>query len=261
MAPGLLLFIFLQAAPVADAMELVPQGRDVGAPGFVLDLAFLDDQRLLALTEHALLLYRIEDVTPALEARLELPGARLAVRAPAGLLRASEAERVCWLITNGRARASLVAVEGRGLAVRLEAEAVPWAGSATGLRYRAGTNLLLLGESPFLAMREGGLAVAPDGRLAVDGRSPAQGRRVGAALDRLGSLIVASSSRPPGATDSLELIPLEGELTGLAAQVKIDGSISALAARDRRREPLVVAAIQGRDGVTRLVSYAVRPRP
>lgn len=253
--------MLLQAPPVAGAMEFMSEGRGVSVPGPVLDLAFLDDQRLLALTEDALALYRLEDGTPTLEARLELSGARLSVRAPAGVLRASEAESACWLITNGRPHSFLVAVEGRRLAPRLEADAVPWPGSAVGLRYRAGTNQLVLGESLFLAIREDGLALAEDGRLASFGRSEAQGRRVGTALARLGALIVASSARPPGTTDSLELVRVDGELSELLAETRVEGSIGALAARNRRRGALVVAAIQSGDGGTRLVSYAVRPRP
>jgi hypothetical protein len=253
--------ILLQAAPAAGALEFVPLGRGVSATGPVLDLAFIDDERLLALTEDALVLYRLDDSTPSQKARLELPGARLPVRAPAGVLRVSEAESACWLVTNSRPTASLVAVEGQRLAPRLEADALPWLRSAVGLRYRAGTNQLVFGESLFLGMREDGLAVAEDGRLAVFGRPEAQGRRVGAALARLGGLVVASSARPPGAADSLELIRLDGDLTELAAEAKVEGSIAALAARNRSRGSLVVAAIQGSDGVTRLLSYAVRARP
>ncbi len=261
MTPGLLLFTLLQAAPVAGGMEFVPLGRGVSAPGAVLDLAFLDDQRLLALADDALVLYRLDDTTPALEARLELSGARLPVRAAAGLLRASEAENACWLLTNDRPRASLVAVEGRRLTPRLEADAVPWPGSTTGLRYRAGTNQLVLGESMFLGLRQEGLAVAEDGRLVVDSRPEVRGVRVGTALARLGALIVTASPRAPGPVDGLLLIRPEGGLTDVTAEAMVEGSITALAARERRRGALVVAAIQGGDGVTRLVSYAVRPRP
>jgi len=259
--PGLLLFTLLQAAPAAGGMEFVPLGRGVSAPGAVLDLAFLDDQRLLALTDDALVLYRLDDSTPALEARLELSGARLPVRVAAGLLRVSEAENACWLLTNDRPRASLVAVEGRRLTPRLEADAVPWPGSTAGLRYRAGTNQLVLGESLFLGMRQEGLAVAEDGRLVINGKAEAQGLRVGTALAGLGALIVTSSARAPGPADALALIRAEGGLADLTAEAKVEGSIAALAARDRRRGALVVAAIQGGEGVTRLVSYAVRPRP
>jgi len=242
-------------------MEFVPLGGGVSAPSPVLDLAFLDDERLLALSDEALVLYRLDDTTPALEARLELSGARLPVRVQAGVLRASEAENACWLLTNDRAHAWLVGVDGRRLTPRLEADAVPWPGSMAGLRYRAGTNQLVLDEAVFLGLRQEGLAVAEDGRLVIDGRAGAQALRVGTALARLDALIVSSSAQAPGSADSLGAMRAEGDLTHLTAEVKVEGSITALAARDRRRGALVVAAIQGNDGVTRLVSYALRVRP
>jgi hypothetical protein len=111
-------------------------------------------------------------------------------------------------MTSRAAHAALIAVQGAGLIERQQADAVPWAGAALGLRYRPGTNLIegaltSLGPGPFLDLdsAEGGLAVTADGRLRCLG---CRDERVGRGLAGLWrGFLVASSPAPPGADDAL----------------------------------------------------------
>jgi hypothetical protein len=256
-APGLLVLALLQAAAASEPVTLVARDAPLPAPDTILDLAFLDDRRLLALSQATLFLYRIDDSGPTLESRLELPGEFLTVRAAAGVLRVAETEGACWALTNRRERASLVAVEGRRLVLRLEADAIPWPGTGTGLRYRPGTNELMLGDDAYAALRDDGLAVSTTGVLLQEGRAGALARRVGTALARLGPLLVATTHRPPGAPDALLLLRPGDDGTEVVSETPVAGSVRALAAREGRRGRIVVAAIDGPADESRLVVFAL----
>jgi hypothetical protein len=261
-APGLLLLAFLQAAASLPRPVLVAQGKPLLTPAPFLDLAFLDDQRLLALSEATLFLYRLDGGGPLLESRLELPGDFLPVRAAAGVLRVAETEAACWALTNRRVGASLVAVEGRRLVLRLEADAIPWPGSATGLRYRAGTNELSLEGVDYFALRDDGLGVSDTGALLIAGQPDAQGRRSGTAAAGLGTLIVTSSHAPVGAPDALLLLRLRDGATELLSETPAPGRVRALAARERRRGGrLLAAAVEDPDDGPVLIVYAVSDTP
>lgn len=259
MAPGLPLLVLLLATPAPELAFLQPAGRALPTPDAILDLAFLDDRRVLALAQGTLFLYRLDDGGPILESRLELPGEFQAVRASAGVLKVAETENACWALTNRRARASLVAVEGRRLVLRLEADAIPWDGTSGGLRYRPGTNELVLDDDGFFALRDDGLAVSPSGLLKIGGEGA--GRRVGNALARLGALVVATTHRPPGVPDAILLLRPEGGETEVVSETPVAGTARAVAARETRRGRLVVAAVEARDGETELSVFTAPAEP
>jgi hypothetical protein len=255
--PGLLLLVLLQAATPDGGGALVAQGRPLPAPEAILDLAFLDDRRFLALAQGTLYLYRLDDGGPTLESRLVLPGEFLPVRGAAGVLRVAESEGACWALSNRRERASLVALEGRRLVLRLEATAIPWPGSAVGLRYRAGTNELLLDDGAYFSVREDGLAVTDRGTLVAPDRPDLQGRRSGTALTRLGNAIVAASPRPPDASDAI-LVFAPGEAP---RETPVAGTVSALSGRVRRGGGVLVAAVQMPEGESQLVVFEAERAP
>lgn len=258
-APGVALLALVVSAAVPDVDALVATGRALPTPDPILDLAFLDDRRVLALAQGTLFLYRLEDGGPILESRLELPGEFLAVRAAAGVLKVSESENACWALTNRRERASLVTVEGRRLVLRLEADAIPWAGTSGGLRYRPGTNQLVLADADFFAVRDDGLAVTTSGVLQTGNEGSR--RRVGSALARLGSLVVATTHRPPGAADAILLLRADAGETELVSETPVAGSVRALAARESGRGRLVVAAVERTDTTAELLVFALPPGP
>lgn len=258
-ATGVVLLALSLATAAPDVNALVAQGRPLPTPDALLDLAFLDDRRVLALAQGTLFLYRLDDDGPILESRLELPGEFLAVRASAGVLKVAENENACWALTNRRERASLVAVEGRRLVLRLEADAIPWTGTSGGLRYRPGTNQLALAGEDFFAVRDDGLAVTSSGLLKLGPEG--LGRRVGGAAARLGPLVVASTHRPPGVPDAILLLRPDGAETELVSETPVAGTVRALAAREGRRGRLVVAAVEHGDEAPQLLVFALPPGP
>ncbi len=258
-APGAALLALWLAAAVPDAPPLAARGRPLPTASPILDLAFLDDRRVLALGQGTLFLYRLEEGGPVLESRLELPGEFLAVRAAAGVLKVSENENACWALTNRRERASLVAVEGRRLVLRLEADAIPWVGTGGGLRYRPGTNELVLDGDSFFAVRDDGLAVTTGGLLKIG--AEVRPRRVGNAVDRLGALVVATSHRPPGGTDAILLLRADGADTEVVSETPLAATVRAVAAREARGGRVVVAALESREGETDLAVFTIPQTP
>jgi hypothetical protein len=261
--------LLVLALALAPAPPLAQEaGFDVVAPPTrsatldkpALALAFLDDGLLAALFPEAAALYRWNGPALVEQSRLALPGSPLPVRAPGGLILAPPREAAFWALSSRFPRAFLLAVEGGALVRRSEAEALPWPGCATGLRFRLGTNLIegtleKLGEGPFLAIAVGTeLAVLPDGRLR--GAGGASRVRAGPALAPLGDGIYAApSANPPGALDSLLLLSRDGETV---QSVQVAGSVRALASRVRGAVALLVAAVETPAGGGALVRIELR---
>src|SRR4029077_20458668 len=92
----------------------------------------------------------------------------------------AESDAAFWALTSRSPRALLFAVEDGRLVERQEAAALPWPGCPSGLRYRAGTNLI-----------EGAIAGVPAGPyLGLDDSAP----RVAVTTD--GSLRTGAAAGP-----------------------------------------------------------------
>ncbi len=241
-------------------IDVVRQARTPSLPAAVLDVAFLDDTRLVVLWAEELGLYRWEDGGLRLESRSPLRGARVAVRTPGGLIAVAEREGAFWAMTSRVARPALFGVEGTRIVERASAEAVPWPGSRTGVRFRAGTNLLEgaidgLGEGPFLALEtdEAPLAVTSEGRLLGLGDSD-QRAGAGLAVPRPG-ILVTSTTLPPPEADAVVAIERRPPYATLA-RLPVDGSVRALAARPTGNRSRIVAAVEREDG-THLLALEV----
>jgi hypothetical protein len=210
-------------------------------------LAFVDEGRLLLLAADEVVLLRLDGGAVGVASRLVLPGPHRAARASAGLIAFDRDSSAAWVLTNHRGRAQLVDVDGGHLAVRAEAEAFPWPGSSTGLRFREETTWIEgeidgLGSGPFLAVGrpEGTVGVSSEGELL-----PARPEPPGSALagddERLligptlaapwPGWIAASDPRPPGASDKLLLLEERGGRFVEAAAIEADGAIRAVASR------------------------------
>ena len=229
-------------------VEVVSRTRSAPLDGSVLDLAFVGQERVLALFPDALGLYRWDGMTLSAEARLPL-GEPQPVRHPGGLLLAGRDG--VWALTSALREAVLVDVEGGRLAARSRAQALPSKGTPAGLRFRAGTDWLEgelpgLGAGPFLTVEPPDLAVTPGGELLAAGPdAPVRlAPRVGPALARLwNGWLAAVSSEPPGEHDHVLLIDraagaadvqrlpaeLEGAARALAAEARGDGARLAVA--------------------------------
>jgi hypothetical protein len=206
-----------------------------------LALAWLDDERLLLLFPDSVGLFRLDGSTLVLQARHALPSPSAPVRAPAGLLVVPRGEAAFWVLTNARETATLVQVHGQKLSASAEAAAVPWPGLSSGLRYRAGTNLLAGSELVALALA-GELRVGPAGLLQKGGAEPS-GVRVGTALAELWPDAYAASSPEPPASEDAVLILRGGAACEVVERIDVDGSIRALAARPRGTGSRLVAAV------------------
>lgn len=244
----------------SDRLDVVRQARTPTLPAPVLDLAFLDDSRLVVLWAEELGLYRWEDGGLRLESRQPLRGPRVPVRAPGGLLAVAEKEQAFWAMTSRVARPALFGVDGTRVVERSSADAVPWPGSRSGLRFRAGTNLLEgqvdgLGAGPFLAVNadEGALAVTGEGRMVGLGDGD---QRVGASLavPRAG-VVLTSTALPPPEADALVALERKPPFATLA-RLPVDGSIRAIAARAAGPRSRIVAAVEREDG-THLLAVEV----
>jgi hypothetical protein len=205
----------------------------------ILALAWLDPRRLVALRPDSVALVRLDGDRATLEAEEALPGPRIAVRKPGGLI-AGPAGGSVWVMTSRAPRAVLFDIERRGLRPRSEAEALPWPG-VPGLRFRLGTNLIegALGDhpGPFVAVAPGA-AVAADGTLLVSGMTASE-LRAGNALALLWpGWLVTSSNRPPAEEDALVVVSPDR----VAFELKVAGSVSALAARVEHEKALVAVA-------------------
>jgi hypothetical protein len=234
------------------------------APGPVLDLAFLGDSQVVALTTRELSLYRWTDQGLSLQASRPLPGSEEAVRWPGGLLHVVEEDHAVWALASTRNAAVLFTLQSGRLAERDTARALPWPRCRMGLRYRAGTNLLEgevdgLGPGPFLTLDAVSAAgVAPDGRLLVAGSASGE-LRVGPALGPLWSRhLAASTAAPPGREDALLVLAREGSEVRAVSRVPMPGPVRALATRPREGRARAVAAISD-GGETRLLALELAP--
>lgn len=228
----------------------------------VLDLAFIDDERLILLTGTAVALYERSGDALALRDRRALE-ASMAVRAPAGVIAASAGEAAFWVTTNLAEGAVLFTIDGGRLQEIEHAAALPWPGGAQGARFRPDSNLIDvvlpgLGSGPHLRVGAGDAAwaIAPDGLFGV-APSGWTDTRVGSAAARLWSdAWIASSPEPPGASDRLLLVHAGGGTAAIVATFPVEGSVTALGARARGRRALVAAALAS-GGAHRLVLLEV----
>jgi hypothetical protein len=239
----------------------------------VVALAFIDDTRLLLLTPEEVLLYRSTEPAPAIVARLSLPGSRRPARVSAGLIVVDSDASAAWVTTNRCDHAALIEWNGERLAVRAEADALPWPGSETGLRYREGMDWLdgelpALGSGPFLAIESRGsrLAVAPDARVVLAGRSreradaePGGGTRVGPTLAPLWpESVAASTARPPGAGDALLVLTVDGAQVRVESALETEEAIRALASRPVGSAMRIAMATRDAEGHVRIAILDAR---
>jgi hypothetical protein len=249
--PALLALAARPPAAAAGAVDLIASSESPPVPGRVLDMAFVGPDRLLALTEDELTLFRWQGETLVAAARRRLTGPLETVRHPGGLLRAVEREASAWAATSGTGGATLFALDEDGLAPRQHAEAMPWPGCPSGLRFRSGTDLIEgvvdgLGQGPFLHLDESGVAVDREGRL-HSGGGPLEGElRVGPPLAAVWPRVVAASTAaPPGERDAVMMVALRGSLPPrVLAELPVKGAVRALAAHSWGRKARVVAAVE-----------------
>ena len=258
------------AAPASapPAVDVVATSRTPPLDGPVLDLAFLDDDRLVVLGPDAVALFVWDAAGLAVESRRPLAGPFLTVRSPGGLLRVAESDRAFWALTSRSDRAQLFAFEERRLVERQEAAAVPWPGCAGGLRYRPGTNLIegtIAGgpAGPYLGLDDTAplLAVSAEGILRS---ATADGPPTGPALTALWpGAVAASSPRPPGEEDAILIVATTGAgEPRLVESLRVEGAVRALAARERGATVRLVAAVEEPDEVYRLLILDLaRPQP
>jgi hypothetical protein len=270
--PALLALSARPPAASAGQVDLVSSSQSAPLAGPVLDLAFMGPDRLLVLEADELALYRWSESGLLLAARRRFAGPLEAVRHPGGLLRAVEREHAAWAATSRVAGAVLFSVDESGLVERQRADAVPWPGSAAGLRFRAGTDLIEgtvegLGSGPFLHLDPGGLAVDREGRLLTGGA--ASDLRVGPTVAALWPRHVAvSTAAPPGERDAVQVVSLAPPLPRVISELPVTGSVRALAAHAGTHAARLVAAVEsaGLDGelqthlvVFELATPAARP--
>lgn len=251
--------------PATGAIEVTASAVAATLPGPALALAFVGEDRLLALLADAAVLYRRDRLSLARESELPLP-ARAVVRTPGGLLAGRAGESAFWATTSRLEAAHLLDVAGGRIAISDTADACPWPRSPRGLRFRAATNLLEgtlagLGEAPLLAAAAGepGWAVSGAGRLGVVGRGWTDLRVGGAIAPLWRGMAAASSPEPPGSPDAVFVVEaIQPASSGgtpaarIVATIPVDGSVRALASTARGEAFLLAAAVEDRDG-TRLV--------
>ena len=237
------------APPAGDAPPVaVLASRPESTPleGSVLDLAFVDDDRLAVLFADGVALYERAGATLRRtdHRALEAP---IVARAPAGIIVAEAG--AFWVGTNTNEGAVLFATEGGRLQETERAGALPFAGSPMGARLPAGTNLVEvtipgLGSGPHL--RAGGgaspWAIAPDGRLgAAHGWT---GVHVGSAAALLWpGTWIASSPAPPGAGDALLVTRGGPEPPDEVLAFPAPAAVTAIGARWVGDRALVAAAV------------------
>lgn len=237
-----------------------------------LAIAFVDDGRLLAVTAGEVELFRVRDADAVLLSHVPLPGPRHRVRAPAALVAPDASGAVAWVLSNEDEKARLVSIDGDRLAFPAEAEALPWPGSASGLRYRDGTDWIEgdlegVGAGPFLAVaREDGVVAVSTGGVLLGGKADAARDEgpliVGPMLAPLWPGVIATStSQPPAATDSILILDRARTVFEDAGRIPVDGAIRALAGRVSKDGASLVAAIESGSGyeVLRLQLERVGP--
>jgi hypothetical protein len=270
LAAGLAGSLAAPPAAAVPAFSVSTLARQV-LPERVVALAWVDDARLLLLTADEVLLYRSAEPGASVLARIALPEPKRAARTPAGLVLVDAEASAAWVLSNRRTRAALVEWSGDRLSLRAEAEALPIQGSATGLRYREGTDWLegelpSLGAGPFWGVAAAGeLAVKSDGHLlfppAAIERSvplPRPSVPVGPALAPLWpGWIVATTTHPPGERDAVLLVR-PGRRLRVDTAAETDEPIRALASRAVGSLFRLAAAGEDVDGRTHLLLLDVR---
>jgi len=272
---GRLLDIVSVSAPLDEgAVPLLPQrppsarttvdvlatSRSGLLEGVVLALAWISDERVLAVSRDEAALYRLAGAALVLESRRALPRPLSPVRSPGAIAIASDG--AVWTLTSAASSAALLALDDGRLALRSRAEALPWSGSPTGLRFRPGTNLLelpdgKLGPGPLLALEpSGAAAVDGDGELRLAGSegNPRAGLRVGAAVAALWQgLLAASSPAAPGDADAVLFVAVSDHVATVAETIPLEGAIRALASRVHAEGARLLAAVEEPGGRSRLV--------
>jgi hypothetical protein len=225
----------------------------------VLDLALIDEERILALSPEAVSLYRWARDGLQLESRLLLPGVAVPVRTPGGLLTPPDEGGGFWALTSRLPLATLYRIEGRSLVEVAQADALPWPGCAEGLRFRDGTNVLQgrvasLGPGPYLTV-EPGFGVAADGRLLeAETEAGENAPRVGPTLAALGrNWLAASQPAAPGARDAILLLHRDATGWRLEESLPVEGAVRALAARPLQERWRLVAAVEEAERSTHLL--------
>jgi hypothetical protein len=215
----------------------------------VLDVAFVDDDRLIVLLEDGVALYRRDgDALSRLDHRpLDMSSV---VRAPAGVVLVPAGEGAVWVSTNRAEGAVLFTIEGGRLLETQRAGALPWPGSPQGARFRSGTNLIDvavhgLGSGPHLRAGAGAAAwaIAPDGRLGVAGAGWSATRVGSAAAVLWTGVWIASSAEPPGSSDALLILNVNAGAPTVVATFPVQGSVTGIGARARGDRALVAAAV------------------
>jgi hypothetical protein len=256
--PALLPLVPVPASTLGEAVDVLSRATTPPTDERVVALAFAGDERLLVLSDSALALYRRDGLALRLVARRELPGPLAPVRFPGGLLLAVEGESACWALSSRAPRAVLFALDGGGLSVTEQADAMPWPGTATGARFRPGTNLIEVSvpgiDTPVLAMDvESGWVVGPEGTLVRAGGARAPAIAAGPAIARLWpGLMAAASADPPGENDRILFLRDPPDLTG-AGSLRVEGAVRALAARRHGSVTVLAAATEDATGAFRLV--------
>jgi hypothetical protein len=254
-------------APTASVagLDLIASSRTPPLDAPVLALAFLGEHDLVVLLSESVALYRLDANGLALVTRASLGGRRESVRSPGGIVRAAGPDSF-WALSSAREGARLFAVERSKLVVRSHADALPWPGSARGVRFRPGTNLIEasppgLGEGAFLLLDtpDGGVAVSPEGKLTWAGEA-VESPRVGPTVAPLWpGVVAASSTAPPGEADALLLLEREPSGARLVGRLPIDGSVRALTSRRRDQGARLVAAVEEASGATHLLVMDLAP--
>jgi hypothetical protein len=223
--------------------------RSVPVDEPVLALAWIDDVRVAVLFADSVALYRIEGTTARRTAHHALDGPLSAVRRPGGLL--VPGDDAFWALSSRMPGGVLYAIDGDRLEARAQASALPWPGSPRGLRYREGTNLLESAAGLLLVPPTEGLAVDPEGRVIVLGSDgPVATRaRAGPAFTLLErGLVAAASAAPPGPSDTIQVLGLDGDDVLVQEAFPVAGAVRALAGRKAGPEFRLVAAVDGAHG-------------
>lgn len=258
LAPG-------RIAASTGGVSLSARGPTTPLSARVLDLAFVGGDRVLVLTERAVLLYRLE---PTGFVRLDERPLRVesVVRAPAGILLASPAEKAAWAATNRAPGAALFSIEGDRLSEGQRAAALPWPEGSRAAAFREGTNLVEaevrdLGKGPHLRIGAAPKpwAVAPDGRLGMAGIGWTDARVGSAAVELWPGAFLASSPEAPGASDWISFLRVSGEGPGVpSGSLPVNGTVRAIAARAGDGESATAVVALTAEGEERLMVVEVR---
>lgn len=254
--------------PISQTLEITGTSRTPLVEGPVLDIAFLEDDRIALLTPEAVATYRWASPGLVREHREALAGPRVPVRILAGLLRPEEGGSSLWVMTNQIDGATLFGTEGGTLSRRTRAEALPAPGAPEGLRYRPGTNLLegpvgRLGTGPFLALASTAGVQADGTVVTTAARSPgATPLRSGDRMAPLwGGLLVVSAAGPPGPRDTLVLLEVgDAGVRRRETLLAVEGRVRAIASRPRGATSRLVCAVEEPGEATHLVVLEMQAR-